>query len=47
MAARSYLPVAVAAVTATLVRGPLLGTEPLFGGAHVPARGHRRAAHRS
>lgn len=35
---RSYLPVAVAAVTATLVRGPLLGTDPLFGGAHVPAR---------
>ncbi|MEV7684552.1 chloride channel protein [Streptomyces bungoensis] len=35
---RSYLPVAVAAVTATLVRGPLLGTAPLFGGAHVPAR---------
>jgi H+/Cl- antiporter ClcA/CBS domain-containing protein len=34
---RSYLPVAVAAVTATLVRGPLLGTDPLFGGAHVPA----------
>jgi H+/Cl- antiporter ClcA len=34
---RSYLPVAVAAVTATLVRGPLLGTGPLFGGAHVPA----------
>ncbi|MFJ9850438.1 chloride channel protein [Streptomyces sp. NPDC101150] len=33
---RSYLPVAVAAVTATLVRGPLLGTEPLFAGAHVP-----------
>ncbi|MFG2396699.1 chloride channel protein [Streptomyces lydicus] len=33
---RSYLPVAVGAVTATLVRGPLLGTEPLFGGAHVP-----------
>ncbi|WP_079176647.1 chloride channel protein [Streptomyces sp. MUSC 14] len=35
---RSYLPVAVAAVTATLVRGPLLGTEPLFAGAHVPDR---------
>lgn len=35
---RSYMPVAVAAVTATLVRGPLLGTDPLFGGAHVPAR---------
>jgi H+/Cl- antiporter ClcA/CBS domain-containing protein len=34
---RSYLPVAVAAVTATLVRGPLLGTGPLFGGAHAPA----------
>ncbi|MFE3181207.1 chloride channel protein [Streptomyces violascens] len=34
---RSYLPVAAAAATATLVRGPLLGTEPLFGGAHVPA----------
>ena len=34
---RSYLPVAVAAATATLVRGPLLGTAPLFGGAHVPA----------
>ena len=34
---RSYLPVAVAAVTATLVRGPLLGTAPLFAGAHVPA----------
>ena len=34
---RSYLPVAVATVTATLVRGPLLGTDPLFGGAHVPA----------
>ncbi|WP_129305756.1 chloride channel protein [Streptomyces sp. L2] len=34
---RSYLPVAVAAVTATLVRGPLLGTKPLFGGAHVPS----------
>ncbi|MFD7919886.1 chloride channel protein [Streptomyces sp. NPDC059740] len=34
---RSYLPVAVGAVTATLVRGPLLGTEPLFGGARVPA----------
>ncbi|MFS4096072.1 chloride channel protein [Streptomyces sp. AF1A] len=34
---RSYLPVAVAAVTATLVRGPILGTDPLFGGAHVPA----------
>ncbi|WP_310726252.1 chloride channel protein [Streptomyces sp. N2A] len=33
---RSYLPVAVGAVTATLVRGPILGTEPLFGGAHVP-----------
>ncbi|MFD7534627.1 chloride channel protein [Streptomyces sp. NPDC059819] len=33
---RSYVPVAVAAVTATLVRGPLLGTAPLFGGAHVP-----------
>jgi H+/Cl- antiporter ClcA/CBS domain-containing protein len=33
---RSYLPVAVAAVTATLVRGPILGTAPLFGGAHVP-----------
>ncbi|WP_233273138.1 chloride channel protein [Streptomyces broussonetiae] len=33
---RSYLPVAVAAVTATLVRGPLLGTKPLFAGAHVP-----------
>nr|WP_316959444.1 chloride channel protein [Streptomyces sp. TRM68367] len=33
---RSYLPVAVAAVTATLVRGPLLGSGPLFGGAHVP-----------
>ncbi|MGR6969087.1 chloride channel protein [Streptomyces cynarae] len=33
---RSYLPVAVAAVTATLVRRPLLGTAPLFGGAHVP-----------
>ncbi|WBO62806.1 chloride channel protein [Streptomyces camelliae] len=33
---RSYLPVAVAAVTATLVRGPLLGTRPLFAGAHVP-----------
>jgi CBS domain-containing protein len=35
---RSYLPVAVAAVTATLVRGPLLGSAPLFGGAHVPDR---------
>lgn len=35
---RSYLPVAVAAVTATLVRGPLLGTAPLFGGAHVPVQ---------
>ncbi|MEV5872885.1 chloride channel protein [Streptomyces sp. NPDC052101] len=35
---RSYLPVAVSAVTATLVRGPLLGTDPLFGGAHVPDR---------
>ncbi|EST34944.1 chloride channel protein [Streptomyces roseochromogenus] len=35
---RSYLPVAVSAVTATLVRGPLLGTDPLFGGAHVPER---------
>ncbi|WP_258053458.1 chloride channel protein [Streptomyces sp. Ru72] len=35
---RSYLPVAVASVTATLVRGPLLGTAPLFGGAHVPDR---------
>ncbi|WP_406430195.1 chloride channel protein [Streptomyces sp. NBC_00631] len=34
---RSYLPVAVAAVTATLVRSPLPGTDPLFGGAHVPA----------
>ncbi|POX37283.1 chloride channel protein [Streptomyces sp. Ru73] len=34
---RTYLPVAVAAVTATLVRGPILGTAPLFGGAHVPA----------
>ncbi|MGW2866146.1 chloride channel protein [Streptomyces sp. NPDC001205] len=34
---RSYLPVAVAAATATLVRGSLLGTGPLFGGAHVPA----------
>jgi H+/Cl- antiporter ClcA len=34
---RSYLPVSVAAVTATLVRGPILGTDPLFGGAHVPA----------
>ncbi|MET9365142.1 chloride channel protein [Streptomyces sp. NPDC006632] len=34
---RSYLPVAVAAATATLVRGPLLGTAPLFGGSHVPA----------
>jgi chloride channel protein, CIC family len=33
---RSYLPVAGAAVTAALVRGPLLGTDPLFGGAHVP-----------
>ncbi|MEV5280675.1 chloride channel protein [Streptomyces sp. NPDC052811] len=35
---RSYLPVAVGAVTATLVRGPILGTAPLFGGAHVPAQ---------
>ncbi|MCM2425013.1 chloride channel protein [Streptomyces sp. RKAG337] len=35
---RSYLPVAVGAVTATLVRGPVLGTAPLFGGAHVPAQ---------
>ncbi|WP_328538084.1 chloride channel protein [Streptomyces sp. NBC_00344] len=34
---RSYIPVAVAAVVATLVRGPILGTAPLFGGAHVPA----------
>jgi H+/Cl- antiporter ClcA/CBS domain-containing protein len=34
---RSYLPVAVAAVTATVVRGPFLGTRPLFGGAHTPA----------
>ncbi|MGW0732182.1 chloride channel protein [Streptomyces sp. NPDC002851] len=34
---RTYLPVAVAAVTATLVRGPLLGSEPLFGRAHVPS----------
>ncbi|MCQ4079143.1 chloride channel protein [Streptomyces sp. RB6PN25] len=33
---RSYLPVAVAAVTATIVRGPILGTKPIFGGAHVP-----------
>ncbi|MZD04391.1 CBS domain-containing protein [Streptomyces sp. SID5785] len=35
---RSYLPVAVGAVTATLVRGPILGTEPLFAGAQVPDR---------
>ncbi len=33
---RSFLPVCAAAVVATLVRGPLLGTEPLFPGAHVP-----------
>ncbi|MFJ8955326.1 chloride channel protein [Streptomyces sp. NPDC102381] len=35
---RSYIPVAVGAVTATLVRGPILGTTPLFAGAHVPDR---------
>lgn len=35
---RSYIPVAVGAVTATLVRGPILGTAPLFAGAHVPDR---------
>ncbi|MGW2346948.1 chloride channel protein [Streptomyces sp. NPDC001661] len=35
---RSYIPVAVGAVVATLVRGPLLGTAPLFAGAHVPDR---------
>ncbi|WP_369125540.1 chloride channel protein [Catenulispora rubra] len=34
---RSYIPVAAATVTATVVRGPLLGTGPLFGGSHVPA----------
>ena len=33
---RSLMPVAVAAVVATVVRGPLLGTDPLFAGAHVP-----------
>jgi CIC family chloride channel protein len=33
---RSYVPVAVGAVTATIVRGPILGTAPLFGGAHIP-----------
>ncbi|MCQ4079598.1 chloride channel protein [Streptomyces sp. RB6PN25] len=33
---RSYLPVAVSAVTATIVRGPILGSAPIFGGAHVP-----------
>ncbi|MET8468441.1 chloride channel protein [Streptomyces sp. NPDC006422] len=35
---RSYIPVAVGAVVATLVRGPILGTAPLFAGAHVPDR---------
>ncbi|EST33361.1 hypothetical protein N566_19435 [Streptomycetaceae bacterium MP113-05] len=35
---RSFVPVCVAAVVATLVRGPLLGTGPLFPGAHVPER---------
>ncbi|MEV8569500.1 chloride channel protein [Streptomyces sp. NPDC051322] len=35
---RSYIPVAVAAVTATLVREPILGSAPLFGGAHVPVQ---------
>jgi chloride channel protein, CIC family len=34
---RSYIPVAAAAVTATIVRGPILGYGPLFPGAHVPA----------
>jgi H+/Cl- antiporter ClcA len=34
---RSLIPVAAAAVTATVVRGPMLGYGPLFGGAHVPA----------
>jgi H+/Cl- antiporter ClcA len=34
---RSLIPVAAAAVTATIVRGPMLGYGPLFGGAHVPA----------
>ncbi|MBV9024719.1 MAG: chloride channel protein [Streptomycetaceae bacterium] len=33
---RSYLPVAVSAVTAAIVRGPILGTKPIFGGAQVP-----------
>ena len=34
---RSLIPVAAAAVTATVVRGPMLGYGPLFGGAHVPS----------
>jgi H+/Cl- antiporter ClcA len=33
---RSLMPVAVAAVVATMVRGPILGSDPLFAGAHVP-----------
>ncbi|HET6633464.1 MAG TPA: chloride channel protein, partial [Streptomyces sp.] len=33
---RSLMPVAVAAVVATVVRGPFLGSDPLFAGAHVP-----------
>ena len=34
---RSLIPVAAAAVTATVVRGPMLGYGPLFEGAHVPS----------
>jgi chloride channel protein, CIC family len=40
---RSLMPVAVAAVVATVVRGPFLGSDPLFAGAHVPDHLHASA----